>query len=59
MGDTMGHPFDLLLGRRTYEIFAGFWPTAPDEARRQAAERRDEVRRVAEQPCRWTGLRWS
>lgn len=28
----MGHPFDLLLGRRTYEIFAGFWPTAPDEA---------------------------
>jgi len=32
MGETMGHPFDLLLGRRTYEIFAGFWPTAPDEA---------------------------
>jgi dihydrofolate reductase len=29
---TMGHPFDLLLGRRTYDIFAGFWPTAPDEA---------------------------
>jgi dihydrofolate reductase len=29
---TMGHPFDLLLGRRTYEIFAGFWPSAPEEA---------------------------
>ena len=23
-------PFDLLLGRRTYDIFAGYWPTAPE-----------------------------
>ncbi len=22
-------PFDLLLGRRTYDIFSGFWPKAP------------------------------
>jgi dihydrofolate reductase len=27
----MGKPFDLLLGRKTYDIFAGFWPTAPEE----------------------------
>jgi dihydrofolate reductase len=26
MGEQMGHPFDLLLGRKTYDIFAGFWP---------------------------------
>ena len=32
MEETTGHPFDLLLGRRTYGIFSAFWPTAPDEA---------------------------
>ena len=31
MGTLMGKPFDLLLGRRTYDIFAGFWPTASEE----------------------------
>ena len=24
-----GERFDLLLGRRTYDLWAGFWPTAP------------------------------
>jgi dihydrofolate reductase len=24
-----GEDFDLLLGRRTYDIWSGFWPTAP------------------------------
>jgi dihydrofolate reductase len=32
MGSAMSTPFDLLLGRRTYDIFAAFWPTAPEEA---------------------------
>ena len=26
---AQGETFDLLLGRRTYDIWSGFWPTAP------------------------------
>src|SRR2546425_12878461 len=31
MGEQMGHPFDLLLGRTTYDIFAGYWPRRGDD----------------------------
>ncbi len=31
MGRAMGEDYDLLLGRCTYEIFAGFWPYQDDE----------------------------
>jgi dihydrofolate reductase len=31
MGELMGKPFDLVLGRKTYEIFAAYWPNNRDE----------------------------
>ena len=31
MDKWMGQPFDVLLGRKTYEIFAAFWPHASEE----------------------------
>lgn len=31
MNEQMTKPFDLLLGRKTYDIFAGYWPQHEDE----------------------------
>jgi dihydrofolate reductase len=31
MGEQMSRPFDLLLGRKTFEIFASYWPHHVDE----------------------------
>jgi dihydrofolate reductase len=31
MGEAMSMPFDLVLGRKTYDIFAAHWPNATDD----------------------------
>ena len=31
MMEQMGHEFDLLLGRKTFEIFAAYWPSHKEE----------------------------
>jgi dihydrofolate reductase len=31
MSEWMGRQGDVLLGRKTYEIFAGYWPTSKEE----------------------------
>jgi dihydrofolate reductase len=30
IGESMSKPFDLVLGRKTYEIFAAYWPHTDD-----------------------------
>jgi dihydrofolate reductase len=44
MGEVMGKPFDLLLGRKTYEIFAAHWPHVDDPG---AAELNAATKHVA------------
>lgn len=51
MDEVLGRPFDLLLGRRTYDIFAGYWPNATEDPEVAAPpEPGHEVRRLARQP---------
>lgn len=33
MGQQIGQPFDLLLGRKTFDIFAAYWPQHDDEGK--------------------------
>ena len=47
MTASMSQPFDLVLGRRTYDVFAAFWPNASEEQGAKPLERRDQIRCVA------------
>jgi len=50
MGETLSVPFDLLLGRKTYDIFAAHWPyvqadsKVAEQSRARHGRRRDGPR---------------
>ena len=49
MGEAMSAPFDLFLGRKTYDIFRRILAARPGRCRKPI-QRRHQVRRVAEPP---------
>ncbi|MDI1327499.1 MAG: dihydrofolate reductase family protein [Brevundimonas sp.] len=53
MGDAMGEDYDLLLGRRTYEIFAAYWPHQDDEIGRTFNAVRKYVAAGPDTPLDW------
>jgi dihydrofolate reductase len=56
MDKVMAKPFDLVLGRKTYEIFAAFWPNAPEEAGGKPLN--DATKYVASRTFRQDSLEW-
>ncbi len=57
MAEQMSQPFDLLLGRKTYEIFAAHWPYVKTEEDPIAAEINKAKKYVASKTL--TKLDWS
>ena len=54
MDRAMGENYDLLLGRRTYEIFAGYWPHQDDEIARVFNAVNKYVAAGPETPLDWS-----
>jgi len=46
MEEATSRPFAMVLGRKTYDIMAAYWPTAPSRGGRPGVQRRHQVRRV-------------
>lgn len=55
MGEAMGEDYDLLLGRRTYEIFAAYWPFMDDEIGRKFNAIEKYVVAGPDTPMTWAG----
>lgn len=55
MGQAMGEDYDLLLGRRTYEIFAAYWPYMDDEIGRTFNAIAKYVVAGPDTPMTWAG----
>jgi len=50
MGELFAKPFALLLGRRTYDIFAAHWPYQDDDIARPSIPPRNMSRRTGLKP---------
>lgn len=55
MDEAMGEDYDLLLGRKTYEIFAAHWPFMDDEIGRTFNSINKYVIAGSETPLTWQG----
>lgn len=53
MGEVMGQPFDLLLGRRTYDIFRAYWPTSTDPGAKPLNDATKHVASRSERSLEW------
>jgi dihydrofolate reductase len=53
MAEATGKPFDMVLGRRTYDIMAAHWPHAPEEEGRVFNDARKHVASSTELTLDW------
>lgn len=59
IGKLFGQPYDLLLGRRTYDIFAAHWPYAEDGPDAEIAKQFNRITKYvatrSSDPLTWKG----